>query len=271
MKKWFISLCTVSILFLCTSTYAFAVVWEKDEIFAFIQDAKKLQFAQHDKTFSSKKELEDVFATYFTSEFSQFFIQEMYWKQDGVWSVIPTDYFIGYIPPFHYDERTKIDYIGHDIVISEFVPANDIGPVVWDDYVATVTIARTKEGWKIRDIDGYLQWLGVIYVYIDGELMLTDQPPIIQNGRVLVPIRSLFETLDQKVEWNAKTREISINDGEIQLTVGSKMATVRNKNVTLDVPAQVINGRTVVPLRFITENLGKEVKWDPEKRIVDIK
>lgn len=270
MRKWLLSLLFISLLFFVYQSHVFAIVSEREEIFAFIQSAERLQYEQRGKTFSSKKELEDIFSSHFTREYSRFFIQEMYWNESGGWSVIPTDYFIGYIPPFSYDERTKIDDDGFDVIVSELIPANDFGPVTWDEYVATVTLANTKYGWIIKNVDGYLDETSYIDVYIDGLLLLVDEPPIMQNGRVLVPVRSLFETLDKDVAWIPKTKEIVVGGGEMRFFAGSNKAIVHGKTHTLDVAVQVVNGRTFIPLRFVSEQLGFSVEWDGKKRTVII-
>lgn len=269
-KKGMILLLCFYFLFFFSSERVVAVSWERDEIFAFLQAADKHQFDQVGKKFASKKAVEDELSLYYTREYSRFLIEEMYWYMDGYWSLIPTDFIIGDIPPFSYDERTKIDYAHYDVIVSELIPANDFGPVTWDEYVATVTIARTKDGWIVKDLGRYFARQKFIDIYIDGLYVPTDEAPFIENGRVLVPIRSLFEAMDQRVEWNPNTKTISIDDGIVTLQIGSKKATVRNEIVTLDVPAQIVNGRTFVPLRFIVEHLGKNVYWDGKNRIVDI-
>ena len=75
---------------------------------------------------------------------------------------------------------------------------------------------------------------------------------MIQNGRTLVPLRKIFESLGATVNYDPYTKRIDAyrDSTDIQLTVGSKKALVNGRSVTIDVPANTINGRTLVPLRL---------------------
>ncbi len=112
-----------------------------------------------------------------------------------------------------------------------------------------------------------------VNVEIDGTRISFDQGAILKDGRTLVPVRKIFEELDAVVNYDSKTRVITAirEDRKIVLTVGSNVVMVDNKRVTLDVPAQVLNGRTLVPLRFISEALGAEVSWEAVTRTAKIK
>lgn len=84
------------------------------------------------------------------------------------------------------------------------------------------------------------------------------------NNRTLVPLRSIFEQLGAGVQYNAKDKTITAQKGTITvwLKVGSKTVKVNNKSMTIDVPAQVYNGSTYVPLRFIGDAFGVTTDWD---------
>ncbi len=109
-----------------------------------------------------------------------------------------------------------------------------------------------------------------ITIKIDGKLLHTDVPPVILGGRTMVPLRAIFEALDTEVEYDAGTRTITGTSGDtvIQLTVDSTQATVNGEEVALDVPATVMEGRTLVPVRFIAESTGQEVGWEARTRTV---
>ena len=94
--------------------------------------------------------------------------------------------------------------------------------------------------------------------------------PTQQSGRVLVPLRGVFEALGAFVEYNNATQSISATRGEtrVQLTIGSARAYVNGQARALDVPAQVQSGRTLVPLRFVSEALGATVLWNDAQRQV---
>ncbi|MUG46421.1 hypothetical protein GNP95_15640 [Paenibacillus woosongensis] len=99
-----------------------------------------------------------------------------------------------------------------------------------------------------------------------------DQPPILQNGRTLVPLRGIFETLGATVHWNQTEETVTAFKGDrtIQLTIGSKQAKINEQLHNLDVAAKTVNNRTMVPLRFIGEALGEDVLWEQATRTVYI-
>ncbi|WP_137792034.1 stalk domain-containing protein [Bacillus sp. E(2018)] len=111
-----------------------------------------------------------------------------------------------------------------------------------------------------------------ISVYINGEKQMYDQPPVMENGRTLVPLRGIFESLGAEVKWDSNTRKITATKGDkvVLLTIGSKTTYVNNLKINIDVPAKMINNRTVVPLRFVSEAFDAEVKWDGVRQRVNI-
>ncbi len=88
--------------------------------------------------------------------------------------------------------------------------------------------------------------------------------PIVQNGRTLVPVRFISENIGATVGWDDATQTVSIKTKakNISLQLGSNLMIVDGVAVTLDVPAQEIGGRTLIPLRALVEALGKQVFWD---------
>ncbi|MED4353955.1 stalk domain-containing protein [Schinkia azotoformans] len=89
---------------------------------------------------------------------------------------------------------------------------------------------------------------------------------MIIEGRTLLPLRSIFESLGATVEWNAQTSTVTAEkeSTKIVLQVNSKEAMVDGVVKSLDVPARLIENKTMVPVRFVSEALGAEVKWDNE-------
>lgn len=98
------------------------------------------------------------------------------------------------------------------------------------------------------------------------------QEATIVEGRTLVPLRAIFEALGASVEWNAETRTVDskLGETEISLTIGENKLIKNGEEIALDVPAQIMNGRTLVPVRAVSESFGVEVEWDGEKRIVSL-
>jgi len=109
-----------------------------------------------------------------------------------------------------------------------------------------------------------------IQVYVEGARLVLDVPPIIIDGRTLVPMRAIFETLGYKVDWNENIKQVTATrpDSSIILQIGNKQATLNGKTIELDVAALIQNGRTLVPLRFVGESSGKVVEWDAARRCV---
>ncbi|AIS52807.1 ABC-type Fe3+-hydroxamate transport system, periplasmic component [Thermoanaerobacter kivui] len=104
-------------------------------------------------------------------------------------------------------------------------------------------------------------------VYLNGVKINTgDVLPFIENGRTMVPVRLFSENLGADVKWDDATQAVTIQgeDVSVKLTIGKKEAVVNGKNKTLDVAPVVLSGRTIVPLRFIAEAFGADVKWDKE-------
>ena len=111
-----------------------------------------------------------------------------------------------------------------------------------------------------------------IRVIIDIKNVKFDVPPTIINGRTLVPLRAIFEALGATVEWDDATQTVTSEKGDtkISLTINSNIMTVNGEEKTLDVPATLIDSRTLVPLRFVSEALGCKVDWDGENNLVKI-
>lgn len=112
-----------------------------------------------------------------------------------------------------------------------------------------------------------------IKVTVDGETLVFDREPMIINDRTMVPMRAIFEKLGAGVSWDDETKTVTAESGgrKIVLPVGSTVAAVNGEAVFLDSPAVIIDGRTLVPVRFVSEAMGAEVTWEEETRTVCIK
>lgn len=112
-----------------------------------------------------------------------------------------------------------------------------------------------------------------IRVQLDGSpLSFGNVPPANMNGHVLVPLRGVFEALGAQVDYQPSTRTVLAAKGNtnLRLQIGSATAYVNENPVVLEVPAQVILGSTLVPLRFVSEALGAQVSWNPATKTVSI-
>jgi hypothetical protein len=112
-----------------------------------------------------------------------------------------------------------------------------------------------------------------IHTTVDDVLVsFPDVQPQMVNNRVMVPIRGVFEHMNAKVVWNARSRTATANRGatDVVLTIGSNHALVNGRRVMLDTPATYRAGRTMVPLRFLSESLQAIVVWVADTRTVEI-
>jgi hypothetical protein len=107
--------------------------------------------------------------------------------------------------------------------------------------------------------------IGKNYISKNGQIIEIDQSPIIINKRTLVPLRVIAESLGANVSWIASERKVEIIDGDktLKLYVGQT-------NEELDVPAQIRNGRTLVPIRYVSESLNATVNWSNEDKEIII-
>lgn len=111
-----------------------------------------------------------------------------------------------------------------------------------------------------------------ITVYIDDNKIEFDVEPQIINERTMVPMRMIFEQFGASVTWdqNSQTVVASTDDKIITLTIGVSEMTVNASTVVLDVAPCIVNDRTLVPIRAISEALGAEVQWDGDTRTITI-
>ncbi|MFZ5815084.1 MAG: copper amine oxidase N-terminal domain-containing protein [Bacillota bacterium] len=116
-----------------------------------------------------------------------------------------------------------------------------------------------------------------IRVVVDGREVIFDVLPFIhpQTNLTLVPMRKLFNALgvsDNDIRWDGEARTVTAKKGQttIILKIDSDVAIVQGKPVKLAQPALIKDGRTLIPLRFVSENLGLKVQWNGEHRLITI-
>jgi tetratricopeptide (TPR) repeat protein len=111
-----------------------------------------------------------------------------------------------------------------------------------------------------------------IKAFVNGEHPNFDVPPVIKEGRTLIPFRAIAEALQADVayEYETKTITVSKNGVEVKLVLGESTAYINGQAVQLDVPAQLEKGRTLVPIRFLSEALNANVQWDAQSQSIVI-
>jgi hypothetical protein len=119
----------------------------------------------------------------------------------------------------------------------------------------------------------------VFTIYVAGKLLKPDQPPLLVNDRLLVPVRLIADALGANGDWNGNTQTstLSLGNTRLDVTIGKNVIikTTRNANgttgtttINLDAPAQLIGNRNMVPLRAVSEGFNCNVVWTQETRTV---
>lgn len=111
-----------------------------------------------------------------------------------------------------------------------------------------------------------------INVFVNGGKLEFDAAPFIENDRTLVPMRAIFEALGASVVWDDETHTVfaAQEDTVISVQINDTKAFVNSKQETLDAAAKIVNDRTFVPLRFVSESLGCNVEWDGTTQTINI-
>ncbi|MFC3769466.1 stalk domain-containing protein [Paenibacillus sp. GCM10012303] len=110
------------------------------------------------------------------------------------------------------------------------------------------------------------------HVFLDGKLLEFNVSPVIDNGSTLVPLRKLFEEYGATVSWDETTSKVTAKYGETTLiyTIGDLQGFKDNKAIALEVPGRIIDGSTLIPVRFASEALGALVGWENKTRTITI-
>ena len=119
--------------------------------------------------------------------------------------------------------------------------------------------------------------VGKVAFTVDGASQTLDSPPVIKNSRTLVPIRAIIEALGGTVGWDGTARKatVALGSTSLELWIGKSSATVNGTATPIDstnakVVPEIINSRTMLPLRFVTENLGATVSWEQSTQTITI-
>ena len=157
------------------------------------------------------------------------------------------------------------------------------------DYIYGIEMPKTIENYRNyvfehdgvlyfeRDADTYncinkSELLGGIKVVLNDKVLAFTTRPTTENDRTLVPMRFLFEQMGAEVEWEEETQTAVVTKDEdiISFSIDNNNASVNGNIKTMDVPARLINDKTMIPVRFLSEELGCTVEWDEEAKMVII-
>lgn len=112
-----------------------------------------------------------------------------------------------------------------------------------------------------------------IKIIINGNNLSFEQPPIIENGRVLVPVRETFEALGVELQWIPEAQKVlaTKDNKNISLTIGSNQMYIDDETlIELDTPAKILENKTLVPLRAVSEAFDATVQWDENTKTATI-
>lgn len=111
-----------------------------------------------------------------------------------------------------------------------------------------------------------------IRILLNNKFLQADQDPVLINDRTMVPLRAIFEALGATVDWNDVEESITARKDEknVYMQIGNNVITVDGSTVTLDVPAQIVNNRTMVPVRAVAEAFDCIVSWNGYQQYVII-
>ena len=110
-------------------------------------------------------------------------------------------------------------------------------------------------------------------MFYNGELIDFDVAPIMENDRTLIPLRGLFEKMGAVVEWDGQnqTAIVTKDDMVLSVKIDHYGAKVNDSCKYMDVPARLVESRTMIPLRFLSEELGYTVIWNEHNNTINIK
>ena len=151
-------------------------------------------------------------------------------------------------------------------------PHAPLGPTFYENDNLSTMYAFSGSQAQRYALDKQLSFVPIARVQLNGQKLKFDVPPIIENGRVLVPMRAIFETFGAEIDWDGETSTVTAatSDKSIMMQMGNPQMQLNGKRMTLDVPPQIILDRTLVPVRAVSEALNATVDWNEETQTVII-
>ncbi|NEW09107.1 hypothetical protein GK047_24330 [Paenibacillus sp. SYP-B3998] len=177
---------------------------------------------------------------------------------------------MGYAPVKQLGKWGFIDQKGMIVVQPKYDFAYEANGALFRVQDGGQTIYLDHKGNPVKPLNENGQEINLVMVAgnvieVNGVLLDLEVPPALVEGSTLVPLRAILESLNLKLDWNSQTKTINASkDGvNIVLQVDNPIATVNGKSVTLPVPPKVIQGNTLVPVRFISQSVGAQVDYAP--------
>jgi spore germination protein YaaH len=132
-------------------------------------------------------------------------------------------------------------------------------------FLAVILIAGQPLGAAVQGQDA-------ISVLVNGSPLNLDVSPVIQNDRTLVPFRAIAEAMNINVQWDNQSQTVNAGDGTIsvRMQINNRTAYINNVPTTLDVAPQIIDERTLIPLRFFSEAFNCQVDWNAAQKKVSV-
>ena len=182
-----------------------------------------------------------------------------------------TIYASGYYPKTLY--HTVRYYIDGNLVQESTNPpyGYQVSGLTEGPHQLKVELYHNEEKLLEKTVD--FQYQRRITVNLNGETIeFADQEPVILEDRTLVPVRGIFEKMGMEVSWEESTQKVTIsgNGNQIVLKIDDPVMVTGDGTVQLEVPPQLINERTMLPLRAVAEAVSAKVDWDPESYTVSI-
>jgi len=157
--------------------------------------------------------------------------------------------------------------------VCDFIPKQELCEGRFNTTMKTTASSRLVAGaLLIGAVSPALAQNGGVQVRLNDQPLALSASPLEVNGRTLLPMRDVFESLGASVNWNPATQSVSAQAGatNILLAVNNSVAFVNGQGVTLDQPAILVGGRAFVPLRFVAQATGAKVDWNAPLQLVSI-
>ena len=167
-----------------------------------------------------------------------------------------------------------IDFQRPDIGLDKFLKKIVHGIVNGEDCLCFTSDSVQYMACKISDLkqcwNEYTE--NAPKVYLNDVKLAFDTPPVIENDITMMPLRYLLETAGATVDWNEESKAalITYNNMEIKITENEDVAYVNGEEVHISTAARIIDEKMMIPLRFISEELGFSVEWEQNTRSIHI-